>query len=194
MSEVVTPSVSISELATTLRSAITADQQLLLSKSTVNDLAWSKYLFGLLEVETLVLAAAQVSDAEGGFCVTGRASFLTLTDLSVALTVTALDGGLGLSLRATPAGGPSALAGRVAGLDLPSLLPAGAGRPVDGAASSTLRSGKVRTSLSRWPLRSPGTSCPTRCRLKAPRSLSACVWQPPAALLASLFGPRPCCG
>lgn len=127
MSEVVTPSVSISELATTLRSAITADQQLLLSKSTVDDPAWSGYLFGLLEVEALVLTAAQVSDIEGGFCVTGRASVLALTDLSVTLTVTALDGGLGLSLRATPAGGPAALAGRIAGLDLPSLLPAGLG-------------------------------------------------------------------
>jgi virginiamycin B lyase len=127
MSEVVTPSISISELATTLRSAISADQQLLLSKSTVDDPAWSGYLFGLLEVEALLLAAAQVSDIEGGFCVTGRASFLTLTNLDVALTVTALDSGLGLSLRATPAGGFSALAGRVAGLDLQSLLPAGLG-------------------------------------------------------------------
>lgn len=105
MSEGTTQWISISDLATTLRASITEDQQLTLNTSTLGDQLSTAYLLGALNVEALTLAAAQVSDIEGGLRVTGTASFLHVNDLAVTLTVTAPDGGVGLSLRATSSGG-----------------------------------------------------------------------------------------
>lgn len=99
-----TPSVSISELANRLRDRI-VNRQLTLNESALGDQALSEGLLSLLafvDVKALTLAAADVQESAGSLLLTGRASFFTLTDLAVQLTVTEPDGGVGFSLRTTP--------------------------------------------------------------------------------------------
>lgn len=103
MSAVATPSISLPNLATTLRAALSAEQQLTLNPETLGEQT-SPALLGFLGVDALTLAAAQVTEIADGLTVSGRASMLALAELDVTLTVTAPDGGVGLSLRATPGG------------------------------------------------------------------------------------------
>lgn len=154
MSEVTAPTISISDLATTLRAALTGDQQLTLDSSILGDPEASGYLLGLLDVDALMLAAAQVSDIEGGLCVTGRASFLSLADLDVTLTVTAPASGIGLSLRATPSGTPALSFPGFASLSIGQLAVAidvtrTAGKwSLSGALNGTLRLDNIDVPLS----------------------------------------------